>query len=294
MRKLTIALCLVLVGLACGVSRGDLIILDDPPNINNRFFVGANKAFLGGSLDFSGVGNTTGVAGTGEWGTMVSPSFFLTAVHHPVPLGTAITFINGNDPNGTTYTDVVSSGTQIGTSDLSLDRLANPIPAGFHIAFYSVVADNEAALTHAPILVYGVPHRLGTNNIDTFVTTSVPGAGGPGRAFTFDFDRTGASGPNEAALNAGDSGGPSFLNISGQLALVGIHWFQETDSTGAVVGSGDTYVSHYINDINAAMAATGSPERLTIIGVPEPASMTLLGIGGIGLVAGFRRRRAAA
>ena len=92
-------------------------------------------------------------------------------------------------------------------------------------------------------------------------------------------------------LNGGDSGGPSFVVVGGQLALVGIHWFKysgDTDPNSEPTGSGDTYVSRYITEIDALMKPSG--EQLTVVAVPEPSAILLLAIGlpGVGLI--LRRR----
>lgn len=289
-----IAAGIVLAVAITGVSRGEMLVNGYQASVNDRFYVGADKAFLGDPYDFSGVGstrNTNGV-GTGPWATLVSASYVLSSTHDHPGVGSTVTFYENNDPNGPSHTYTVLSGQQVAGTDLFLERLTAPVPASDNIHPFAVVADNVPALTGAKIEVYGVPNRLGLNNIDRFATfDNVVGSSATGEALTYDYDTSHGYNPGEAMLQGGDSGGPSFVVVGGELALVGIHWFNYTgdvDPNRAPNGSGDTYVSRYINQINALM--TGG-EQLTVVAVPEPSTILLLVIGlpAAGL---FLRRRA--
>jgi hypothetical protein len=106
------------------------------------------------------------------------------------------------------------------------------------------------------------------------------------------------AGPNEGMHIFGDSGGPSFVNVSGQLQAVGIHSFVTcigTNSTcsvppfsaavGAQLGAfgtigGDTLILPYAGFIDAAA-------------VPEPGSLLLSAAGLLLLVQGARRCKGA-
>ncbi|MEO6808104.1 MAG: trypsin-like serine protease [Isosphaeraceae bacterium] len=269
-----------------GVSRADLLVYQYEPAVNDRFYVGSDKAFIGESYNFSGVGNTN-TSGAGQWATLVSSSYFVSADHLHPAVGSTVTFFENNNPNGPSHTYTVASGQQVGTSDLFLGKLSTPISALDNIHPLAIVADNESALTGATINVYGVPNRVGLNTINGFDTVSnVTGSSAVGRAYTYDYDTTNGFGPGEAMVQVGDSGAPSFVTIGGQLALVGVHWFNYDSSGLAPAGSGDTYVSRYIPQMDALMASSG--EQITV--VPEPAALLLLAIGlpGVGLL--LRRR----
>ena len=90
---------------------------------------------------------------------------------------------------------------------------------------------------------------------------------------------------DEAWLATGDSGAPSFVVWNGELALVGVHWFKLTLADDGLDGSGDTLVSAYISDLEAAMVGEG------VTTVPEPGSIAL---GLLACAALFTRRRRAA
>jgi hypothetical protein len=64
--------------------------------------------------------------------------------------------------------------------------------------------------------------------------------------------------PNFEALRDGDSGGPGFVVVNGELILVEIH-------TGSIFCMGGPFISKYINEINNAMSDMGSTERLSTI-----------------------------
>src|SRR5690606_13143804 len=106
--------------------------------------------------------------------------------------------------------------------------------------------------------------------------------------FLYDYDvGVGGMGADEARVEGGDSGGPTFaIGAGGALGLVGIHWFNYDPSDGQLGGSGDTFVPSFIDEVNAAMALAGSSERLSVItAVPEPstAALLLVGIAAVGL-----------
>jgi hypothetical protein len=304
MTKFSLALGAVFVSVAASTCSADLKILNFDPARNDRF--NGSSSFIANGFDLSGVGKQVGSASAyvnnsdgARWATLISPSFALTANHFSPGVGDTITFVSGNSVGGASVTDTVASAVNIlgPNSDLQLIRLTTAVTTP-GINFFPIVADNQAALSGAPMFVYGQSNRVGTNNIDPGSFQFFPNVGGsnPGVGYTYTFDPNSPN-PNEAELQAADSGGPSFVTVNGVLALVGTHWFNftGTDANGnPIEGSGDTYVPNYINDINAAMAAQGSSERVTVVSaVPEPASILLIAVGVPGVMSLMRRRKRA-
>ena len=239
----------------------------------------------------------SGVTLTGRWATMITPKHFLTAKHHRPADGAAMHFYHGNDIAGPFETHTVLTGQDIG-GDLYMGELSTEVSSD--IAIYPIL--NPAAAPGSEIFVMGQAgggsrnERMGRNLIDRIELDFVTGIG-TGHIFTFDYDELGSPtglGNDEARVASGDSGAPSFAVHNGSLALVGIHWFAYEDDTDmdfgdALTGSGDSYVSGYYNDINAALAGTGYSASLTP--VPEPTGIAMLTFLTLPWTVSRRRRR---
>ncbi len=247
-----------------------------------------SPSFIGAAYDWSGVGQTAG----GAWGTLISPSFAITATHALPGIGQAMRFYQTNSAASFVESTVLRTIpiTQIGlgaVSDLSLIQFSSPTTG---LAIYPVIAPpTPASLLGSEIFVMGradtaspASMRLGKNVIDAYL----PNFAGVNLGDTILFDYN-TSTPDEALLVGGDSGGPSFVINAGTLALVGIHSFVYPDQP-PFAGSGDTLVSSFITELNRAIAATGSLESVTA--VPEPSSLVLL-LGAAGLC--YRQRHRA-
>jgi hypothetical protein len=307
MSLIRISVCLTIILGLGNVALADMQILSATPSQTDRFSGSGNFAFS--QFDFSGVGNTsngTGVTGTtagtdgtfdaagigtGQWGTLIAPGYFLTAAHDAPAVGSSLNFYaNPSASNGFSaqiiVTDQVVSETQLTfvngsgqtvNSDLMLGKLAAPATG---VTFYSIAPDDQSALTNQEIITVGRPYRVGTNTIAGVMNVTVPGAS-QGDSVFYTFSNT-STNPFENFLIAGDSGGPGFvIGPNGQLEIVGINWWNGSVNFGAgdVAASGDTYVPEYLAEINQLM------------GVPEPSSLILSAVGGLGLVAFLRRRR---
>lgn len=263
-----------------------------------------SAAFIGNPHDWSGVGRTT----AGRWGTLISPSFVISATHFAPEIGGTIRFYTGNDRNGNFVDRTIVASvalTQPGaprSSDLVLTQLNAPVTG---ISTYAIAAPTASAnLIGQQLYVWGqadTPQvqssmRLGTNQVFNVIpqltVSDTSGNLATGSVFVYDYNT--ATGPDEARLITGDSGGPSFLIGPEGPAIVGIHWFNVEPAdglTGNRQGSGDTLVSSFINELNAAMATTGSAERVRVTAVPEPSSVLMLLVGMV-VVAHRRSRKA--
>jgi hypothetical protein len=189
---------------------------------HDRYYVGADKAFIGASLDLSGVSSGP------PWATMVSPQYFITAYHLAANSQSTLTFHEGNDASSTAHTYDVDSSFHYTTvydgqpSDVHMGRLVAPIPAADHIAFYPVLSlPSFSDYVGMTIYNYGNPNRLGRNLISRIEPYAEGGENQVGMFFNYDVPGLGA---DETYLIGGDSGGPSFVIVNGKLALLGEHF----------------------------------------------------------------------
>jgi hypothetical protein len=287
---------LVLVLGGWGTTHAALTVQGYQPALHDRF--ANDPSFIGAQYDWSGVGRTTA-----RWGTLISPSFIVSVNHFP-PSGT-IRFYHSNDPNGSfeERTIVQSSALQQNgkgglLSDVRLSRLDAPVSS--NTTFYPILSlPNTADYINQTIYVFGrsnattgfTTQRLGRNQIDAVFDIQIGNVRND--AFIFDYDNPGGVGADEARVEVGDSGAPSFIIVNGKPALVGVHWFNyENDAFDGQFGrgSGDSFISLFVNELNTAMAAMGSNERVTV--VPEPGAWIVVLAGTI--LASVRRRRFAA
>jgi hypothetical protein len=294
-RTALLSLLLILVGGA--FCRGDLQVQTYQPNRQDRFYVGADKDFLGQAFDWSGVGQ----AGNGTWATMISPTYFVSAAHYHPSGGDVLTFYQGNAPSGLSYQFTVSSWSFQASyggvpSDLWLGELTAPIPANDHIAFYPVLElPGDSSYVGNMIYVNGKPNRVGRNIIDRITTAQEPDPPALATKNTvtmeYDYNTTSGLGADECYLIPGDSGGPSFVDVSGTLALVGIHYYNAGTPGPGNLGliSGDSFVPYYVDQLDAHMIG----ESVTGI-VPEPSTVMLLAFGSVTLLAYAWRRKWAA
>lgn len=241
-------------------------------------FGGGGASFLGAQYDWSGIGHSPG----GQWGTMISASYFLTAYHYQP--STSLTFYEYNTlTNPHTYP--IASLTRVGTTDLCLGKLATPIAPQDNITFYPLLWGTSLDDYLGTVLYnVGQPFRVGRNVVDDFGYVTIS----PSTTFcmVYDYDNSDlpSVGGDETYLQGGDSGGPSFGAVGGSLGLAGIHWFIYDDH--GTSGSGDSFVPAYAAAIDSLMN-----EPLYLLQIPEPGTMALL-LGGC-LVLACRARRAA-
>ncbi|MGN6135987.1 MAG: PEP-CTERM sorting domain-containing protein [Aureliella sp.] len=282
----------------------ELLVAGFSPARHDRFE--NDPGFVGAGLDWSGVGRSL----TGSWGTLVSPSYVLSATH--APSSDTLRFYQSNDPAGPYLERSVTAGTQIAGSDLYLARLNAPIDTSV-IAAYAIGTFEGAKMLDQQIFTFGLSNgkfgqeanqRLGRNTIDQVLpdfSHPVLGASA-GDVITYDYDTVNGFVPDESFLQSGDSGGPSFAIASGQPAIVGFHWFiYDPREFGPNAGSGDTFASSYVDELNLAMSQLtplGMPvetlQTVDIAAVPEPGSLTLglVALGGAITARAYRRRSA--
>jgi hypothetical protein len=253
---------------------------------HDRYYSGGDKAFIGASLDFSGVSSST------PWVTMVSPQYFITAYHASAGLQSTVTFYEGNDASSGAHTYSVDTGFHVTTtysgqpSDVYMGRLIAPIPAADHIAFYPVLSlPNFSNYVGMTIYNYGYPSRLGRNVISRIEPYAEGNENQVGMFFNYDVP---GLGEDETYLIGGDSGGPSFAIVNGQLALLGEH-FSTYGTSGLIpfdggpppTGDGswwsvDGFIPAYISQLNSALP---TDQQITLVFEPATTMLTITNAG---------------
>ena len=261
----------LLPGFTSGLA-GDIIIDSYTAATNDRFT--NDLSFIAQPYDFSGVG----LNGAGRWGTLVSGNVILSANHYIPAVGSDLVFHQGNDPAGETAVRTIIHGRRIGTSDLWIGILEDPVPAGYTPFSFAdeIIPDAnafaESSLANATVFMLGrspenrTPPEdmaVGLNVLNDWIE-EVTAAGTTDQALIAYEDLPGDDNflTYEALLQTGDSGGPLFRDVGGVLTLVGINWFiGETDIDPRPVFlearklSGFSYVGNYATAIASAIHA---------------------------------------
>ena len=177
----------------------------------------------------------------------------------------------------------------------------NPLNTGTHItmAGYGTSGDGVNGYYVSPEFR---TKRSGENYVDLFDADDEQGFTGQREVYYADFDGQGQDTfcdgfgvctpvlPNdrEAGIGGGDSGGPSFVEMYGELMLVANNTFSGTFA-GQTPGTFGTYFGGIIMGAYKDFLhdATGGD----IAFVPEPTSIALLGLGGLMFGASRRRKQ---
>jgi len=179
---------------------------------------------------------------------------------------------------------------------------ANSLDSGSHImmAGYGTSGDGVNGYTVSPSFT---KKRTGENYVDLFDQDDEQGFTGRNEVYYADFDGGGKdtfctnygvctpqlANNRESGIGGGDSGGPSFINMYGELMLVANNTFSGTFQ-GQVAGTFGTYFGGIILGEYASYLQTAANGDISF--VPEPGSFALFGLGALALL-GARRRRSA-
>jgi hypothetical protein len=263
-----------------------MVIRHYDSNVHDRFDTDRQGAdFLAEAFDLSGVGRTSG-----RWGTLVTPTAFVSANHSHPGIGDLLRFYHTNDPNGPYEERKVIAGQRItsGTAktDIWLGELESPVSSS--VAVYEI-ADSLSIGQY--VVNVGrdesgsyTSQRVGDNFVTGAGVSSFKSVFTDSWIVEFDYDDPENGGnPDETLLRSGDSGGPTFTVNNGALELLGIHSLTaDADPPGISDGdfSVDSLVSPYQTEI------------YSISPVPEPSALLLLLLGGLMFyLRGAARRR---
>lgn len=232
-------------------------------NDNNRFVgslgspatLSANAAFLLNGFDTTGVGWF--VQDTRRQFAMVSPQHFVCATHFRPAASGQVRFL-GSD--GVVYTHEILR-TEIvrdsgGNTDLSLGTLETPVDTSVikPFRYADLPSENSYAGTG---FVFGRTAQAGLTtfqNVTNFTNPSLSASFNNTRYIVLAYNRTSGN-SNDAFLEEGDSGSPSFLEINGELALVATNSL--VAETSSVLFGFSSFLPFYVDEVNALMADEG-------------------------------------
>ncbi|MGF1531771.1 MAG: hypothetical protein ACFCU4_10495 [Puniceicoccaceae bacterium] len=293
---------LILITLIVGSSNLAAITVDNfSPATNQRF--ANNTAFIANDFNLSGISITD----NGRWVTMVSPNVFLSAHHFFPSNSTSLTFYQTNDLNGTSSNRTILSSQRIGTSDLRIGLLDQPLSKKFtYYNFATQDTTNNNTLPFGPNAInsesfVNSPYKdaigfhfgknpgslaggnstltVGQNRIDTFFE-NVTAAGTTDDAIGSEVNPS--TSPvyvaYEAFLQGGDSGAPLMVDGgNNELILVGINWFVAQNADNTKSFNGASYVGNYDVQIQAFIDANAAlvPEASSTIFLISLASLAL-------------------
>ncbi len=273
-----------------------------------------DPAFIGNPYDWSGVGRSTSGTFNREWATLLGENYFISAVHYHPTTGETISFAGGNSPSSPVFNYTVAGGFAVPGTDLWIGYTAGAIEPSLKRYSYSTTAANSLSgtgLVGSNLLVSGdnvaggagtnADHVVGTNQAESWLESGTNNFTVPGAtvqlqsAINFDVlitfeneenDTTNTFTTHESQVQGGDSGGPLFAIVGGDLQLVGIGYAVIPELDGNFIQTDDpdpdesraaslfSYVGSYESELAATIALVPGA-------VPEPSALGFLALSVI-------------
>ncbi len=267
---------------------------------NDRFTNSPN--FIASSFNLSGVGQSA----SGRWATLISPNVVVSAFHFLPGTGAAINFYPSNNPSsGAVQRTVTATNVKVGSTDLWLGVLDSNVPSSIKsFKFSNTLLTGTIPNGNFPIDPAGVfqgnnaylmgrspenfpafqSQEVGRNLITGFSENVAFEGNSNNDSLILAYDRPGSNDyvQYESHVVVGDSGAPLFVNINGELVLLGTNAFRLDDANGNAVGSGINYIGNQSDFISNFIAVNA---------VPEPSSMCLAAFAAIAGYVAMRRRK---
>ncbi len=286
-----------------GEAVADIMIDGYTPITNDRFNSDRDQAldFIAGQFDLSGIAQNAG----GWWATAISRNVIITAAH--AAQSGAFYFYPGNDPLQSPVIRNVIGGTKVGSTDLYVGVLNQNLPDSItHYQFATEALNGTPPGTDPPYAVddagiyqgmnaylFGrsqTSHPLFQNqavgrNLVSGYSENVPFSRNlDNDSLLFARDTFGDVNYEtyEAMFQGGDSGGPTFVEIDGELRLIGTNAFIYGPDADGVddfeiggIGSGINYTGNQATFIQNYIMTNAVPEPSTL-GLVAASCMLLL------------------
>ncbi|QDV63207.1 PEP-CTERM sorting domain-containing protein [Crateriforma conspicua] len=284
------------VALNGGPARAAIIISGYTDATNDRFT--DSGSFLLSGFDLSGIGQDA----SGRWATAIGRNVVISAAHL-APTG-SVTFYPANDPGDVPVTIGIAGGQKITGTDLWIGTLESNLPEAitdYAFATEMLSGPSEALVsagTYQGVTAFTFgrsqavhpatrDQAVGQNRITGYVENVDFLGNSDNDSLLMQRDDPGDTNfvTYESFFQGGDSGGPTFVDDSGQLVLIGTNAFRyDADDPFAedpITGSGINYIANQSAFINQYIEAAA---------VPEPSSLALL-TGVTALMVRCRKRK---